>query len=1014
MRLRFHLLLSALLFLTLAAPSTVRAQGDYFGRNKVQYQDFDFKVLKTEHFDIYYYSEEEDAARMASRLAERWYARLSTVLNHQLRGRQPLILYASGPHFRQTNAIEGELGEGTGGVTEAAKRRIVLPFAGPIQATDHVLGHELVHAFQYDITNTNGNSGANSALGLPLWFIEGMAEYLSIGPVDPHTAMWMREAARREKLPDIRNLDDPRYFPYRYGQALWAFIGGKYGDRTVGTLLRAGIGRDGLDGAFKQILGVDEKELSKEWHDAEMAAYRPIAEATKMPASFARPVITMKQTDRGGDMNVSPELSPDGSRIMFFSSRDLFSIDLYLADAQTGKIIRKITDTATSPHFESLQFLTSAGAWAHDGKRFVFPGISQGEPILVIVDADSGRKEQEIRLKELDEVLNPAWSPDGNSIAFSGLRGGYNDLFIYDLGAKNLRRVTNDAFAELDPAWSPDGREIAFSTDRFSTKLPSLQAGELRLAILDVASGQIREAGGFDGAKNISPQWTSDGRALYFLSDRQGITNIYRASLEGGSPTQLTNILTGVSGITDLSPALSVAEGRVVFSAYENDGYDIYALDGAQALAGTQPIDLPTQAAVLPPRRTGEGIVFSALRNPSITAPETPAKAPAQPYKAKWSLDYAGQPTIGVGTDPFGTYAAGGMSLLFSDILGNHLLATSAQVTSRFDEIGGSAFYLNRQHRWNWGVGADQTPYVSSAFATGYVDSNGQTAYLEREYRILQTDRGVSGVLAYPFSVAQRVEVSGGFRQIGLKEDVRDQVFDLFGNQLSQQTSTLATYPTLNLGQASGALVYDTSISGITSPIRGSRYRLELSQTTGSLKYTGVLTDMRTYLMPVRPFTFAMRGLYYGRYGSGSSDQRLPTLYLGYPGLVRGYDPGSFDSGECGAQVNGSCPAFDRLIGSRVAIANAEFRFPLWGAFRRGEFYGPLPIEMALFSDAGVAWGQTDRFATTSSDRKPVSSGGVAARINVFGFAVAEIDYVRPFQRPGRGWVWQFNLMPGF
>src|SRR6266540_2255116 len=286
MRLQLRILLPALLFITLAAPPPARAQGGYFGRNKVQYQDFDFKLLKTEHFDIYYYPEEEDAARMASRLAERWYTRLSTMLNHELRGRQPLILYASGPHFRQTNAIEGELGEGTGGVTEAAKRRIVLP----------------------------------------LWFIEGMAEYLSIGPVDPHTAMWMREAARREKLPDIRKLDDPRYFPYRYGQALWAFIGGKYGDRAVGDLLRASIGRGGIDGAFQQILGVDEKELSKEWHDAEVAAYRPIAEATKMPAAFARPLITMAHS--GGKMNVSPELSPDGSRIMFFSERDLFSIDL--------------------------------------------------------------------------------------------------------------------------------------------------------------------------------------------------------------------------------------------------------------------------------------------------------------------------------------------------------------------------------------------------------------------------------------------------------------------------------------------------------------------------------------------------------------------------------------------------------------------------------------------------------------------------------------------------------------
>jgi Tol biopolymer transport system component len=1018
MRLQLRALLSTLLFVTLLAvllpPAAAYAQGGYFGRNKVQYQDFDFRVLKTEHFDIYYYPEEEDAARMASRLAERWYTRLATLLNHELRGRQPLILYASGPHFRQTNAIEGELGEGTGGVTEASKRRIVLPFAGPLESTDHVIGHELVHAFQYDITNTNANSGQNSALGLPLWFIEGMAEYLSIGPVDPHTAMWMREAARREKLPDIAKLDDPRYFPYRYGQALWAFIGGKYGDRAVGTLLRAAVGRGGLDAAFKQVLGVDEKELSKQWHEAEIAAYRPIAEATKMPGAFAHPLITTEHQGLA-DMNVSPELSPDGTRMMFFSQRDLFSIDLYLADAQTGKVIRKITNTATSAHFESLQFLMSAGAWSHDGKRFVFPGIAKGQPVLAIVDAESGQKEQEITLKDLDEVLNPAWSPDGNLIVFSGLRGGLNDLFIYDLAAKNVRRLTNDAYAELDPSWSPDGRQIAFSTDRFSTKLPSLEEGTLRLAIMDVASGQVREAGGFAGAKNISPQWSQDGRALYFLSDREGITNIYRVAVDGGTPTQLTNILTGVSGVTNLSPAMSAANGRLVFSAYENDGYNIYALEGEQALAGTELVDLPIAAAVLPPRRAGEGPVYASLRNPSIVAPTSAAQAPTEPYKTKIGLDYLGQPMIGVGTDPFGTYAAGSVSALFSDTLGNHVLATSVQATSRFDEFGGGVFYLNRTHRWNWGLGVDQTPYVSSAFETGIVQNGGQNYYLEREYRILQTDRGVSAVTQYPFSSARRVEFSGAFRQLGLKQDVTDRIYDVYGNQISQDTTTLSSYPTLNLGQASGALVYDTSISGIASPIRGSRYRLELSQTAGSINYTGVLTDMRTYVMPVRPYTIALRGLYYGRYGSGAEDPMLPTLFLGYPGLVRGYDPNSFESGECANSVDGSCPAFDRLIGSRVAIANAELRFPLWGAIaRRDQFYGPLPIEMALFADSGVAWGRSTPLGFSGNGRQPVSSVGAAARINVLGFAVAQIDYVRPLDRPGRGWVWQFSLMPGF
>jgi Tol biopolymer transport system component len=1008
--LRLTLSLLVLTLITLVDPTRTWAQGGYFGRNKVQYQEFKFKVLKTQHFDVYFYPEEEEGAKMASRLAERWYARFATLLDHQLRGRQPLILYASGPHFRQTNVIDEDLGEGTGGVTEPAKRRIVLPFAGPIESTNHVIGHELVHAFQYDITNTSVNSGGG-AMSMPLWFIEGMAEYLSIGPVDPHTAMWMREAARREKLPDIKDLDDPRYFPYRYGQALWAYIGGKYGDRMVGDLLRASGGRNGFDAAFKQLLGVDSKQLSKEWHEAELAAYRPIAEATKMPAAFAQPLITKQHS--GGEMNVSPELSPDGSRLMFFSERDLFSIDLYLADAHTGKVIRKITDTATDPHFESLQFLTSAGAWDATGKRFVFPGISEGLPILTIVDADSGKQLREIKLKECDEVLNPAWSPDGNLIAFSGLVGGLNDLFVYDLAASSLRRLTSDAFAELDPAWSPDGKQIAFSTDRFSTALPQLEPGNLSLAIMDVASGQVRQVGGFDGSKNIDPQWSRDGQSLYFLSDRQGITNVYRLPIGGSTPAQITNILTGVSGVTSLSPALSAADGRLVFSAYENDGYNIYSID-TQSASETEPIPLPLNAAVLPPRRSGAGPVYAALQNESAGLPAVNQVPAPQPYKSKLALDYAGQPTIGIGTDPFGTYAAGGVAFLFSDMLGNHVLATAAQVTNRFDEFGGQLFYLNRTHRWNWGVGVDQTPYISSAFATGFDTVNGQDVYVESEYRIKQIDRGFSGLVSYPFNAARRVEFSGGLRQLTLSEDVTDRAFDLFGNQLTQNRTTLASLPTLNLGEASAALVYDTSISGITSPIRGSRYRLELSQSAGSLNYTGTLVDYRTYLMPFRPYTFALRGLYFGRYGRDAEDQRLPTLYLGYPGLVRGYDPGSIEAGECGTQLNGSCPTFDRMIGSRVAIASAELRVPLWGMFGGDRFYGPLPVEVGVFGDSGVAWGSNSRPAFAGGDQKPVSSVGAVMRINVLGFAVAEIDYVHPLNRPGRGWMWQFNLMPGF
>src|SRR6266545_2261251 len=247
------ILAAASVSLAFAAP----AGAQYFGRNKVQYKKLDFQVLKTEHFDIYFYPEERDGIDIAARMAERWHARLERMLNHQLRGRQPLVLYASHPDFEQTNAIEGELGEGTGGVTEPLRRRIVLPLGGPLADTDHVIGHELVHAFQFDITTgPNMAPGQTGAERLPLWFIEGMAEYLSIGPVDSNTAMWLRDAARKEPLPSIKDLDNPKYFPYRWGQAFWAYVGGRWGDQVVRDMLSTAARTGDWRVAIERVLGV--------------------------------------------------------------------------------------------------------------------------------------------------------------------------------------------------------------------------------------------------------------------------------------------------------------------------------------------------------------------------------------------------------------------------------------------------------------------------------------------------------------------------------------------------------------------------------------------------------------------------------------------------------------------------------------------------------------------------------------------------------------------------------------
>ena len=1028
MRSPLTVVLAALALLGLADPSSAQ----YFGRNKVQYERFDFKVLTTEHFDIYYYPEEEAAVRLAARMAERWHARLTRLLQHELSGRQPLILYAAHPHFQQTNILDG-IGEGTGGVTESNRRRIIMPFAGGLAETDHVLGHELVHAFQYDMASGRDSRGRPIGPGLaalPLWFIEGMAEYLSLGPVDSNTAMWVRDAASRDAMPTIDKLDDPDFFPYRYGHAFWAYVAGRWGDRAVGDLLRA-TGPDGdIKAAIAAVLGVDAAQLTKEWHDATKRSFAGVYETARPATAFGRSVISREQG--GGDMNVTPSISPDGSRVVFLSEKSLFSIDMYVADVATGRITRKLVETTSDPHFDSLQFLASAGDWAPDNRRFVFAALHAGQPVLTVIDTTNGDQQGEYEFKDLGEIYNPAYSPDGRQIAFSALKGGVLDLFVFTPETSALQQLTDDAFADLDPEWSPDGREIVWVTDRFSSNLDTLTFGNYRIGAMPfdsrsagaplaqdrtAGSRQVRQLAGFDSGRNSNPEFGADG-SLYFLATPDGIPNVYRLqnAERGGSATRVTNVVSGVSGITPLTPAMSAASAAntLVFTAFENDRYTIYAADTARP-ATVGALATPTgNAAVLPPANRRPDTVVSLLQNTTTGLPQ-PRDYESTDYKAKLLLEGISQPTIGVGVDRFGAYGGGGISFMFSDLLSDHMIGATLQSTNRVEETGGQAMYLNRKSRWTWGLIAQHLPYVTGGYGQGLAVVDGQQVIVQEAVRVTQLNSGASAVAQYPFSRVHRVEFSAGARRIGYDAEVETQFFSpITGQLLDERQEDLPHPEAINLGEATAALVYDSSVYGATGPLLGRRYRFEYAQMAGTLTYGGALADYRRYFMPARPFTIALRGLHYGRYGADAEDPRLTPLFIGQQGLVRGYDYGSFDANECESLDMSSCPAFDRLNGSRVNVASAELRFPLLGLFSRKSYYGAFPIEMALFADAGMAWSQTTRPTFAGGDRDWVRSAGAALRVNLLGFAIAEIDYVRPLDRSRKGWLWQFGLTPGF
>jgi hypothetical protein len=1003
-------------------------QAQYFGQNKVQWEAFNFKVLRTEHFDIYYYEQEADVVHDIGRMAERWYARLSRVFNHSFE-RKPIVLYANPADFHQTTTTPGFIGEGTGGFTDAFMNRVVLPLTGDYAENDHVLGHEIVHVFQYDVAATATRNRQRFALEqLPLWLVEGMAEYLSKGRIDPLTSMWIRDATVHDRLPDIKELTrDPRFFPYRYGQALMAYIGARFGDEAVVRYFLAS-GVIGPEAAVERAIGIDAQQLFNDWRESARELYNPVVQTRGeqgAPIIGRKPLPAEegKRRRRGStELNVAPAISPNGEHIAFLSARELFSIDLFLADARTGKVLRRLVSQDRDSHMESLRFIESAGSFSPDGKTLAFVTFARGDNFLSLVDIDS-RDIDHVRVPGLESIMNVAWSPDGRNVVISGQTTGVSDLFVYDLQSKNVRRLTDDKYADLQPAVSPDGRTVVFVTDRGpNTDLRSLQFGEKRLATIDMQTGVVRELQLFENASHINPQWSPDGNSIYFIANPEGVPDIYRYTLGSGAATRLTAVRTGVAGITDMSPALSVAmrSGDIAYSLFEDDNYNIYTLP--PQTAGTQvALEMPAgtpRAAILPPLRATGSEITAYLNSPEQGLPATNVRFEERGYNPDLRLAYLGPPTIGATVGGGNNAIAGTVAAYFSDVLGQHNLGVTfygsgGATNSIADQLAGEIFYLNQKSRFNWGGLVAHDPYVS-VFYDQFFRPTGEEVI--REYRIIQTFTETSAISQYPFSATRRLEGSAGYQRYAYKEEFEDFIYAPNGELIDRDGGTLPGAYSLNMYTASVAFIGDNSAFGFISPVRGVRYHHEITTLNGDLNFQTALADYRRYFYN-RPVTLAFRGIHYGRYGEDAESEQLSDMYLGQGSLVRGYESWTFNPGlECGIGID--CPVFDRVVGSKLVNASFELRAPLLGPPEFGLLPGSfLPTEIYGFFDLGAAWTEDEavtwKWDTSTDERVPVASAGMGVRM-LLSYIPLEFWVAKPFHRPEEELVYGFTITPGW
>lgn len=1002
--------------------------GQSFGQNKIQYHSFDWKFIKSPHFDIYYYGKGLPLAEFTADIGEDSYEQISKHLRWTLKKPVSIIVYNSHNDFQQTNVTWEYMVEGIGGVTEMFKNRVVLPFEGSYSQFRHVIHHELVHAMINDLIyggSVQSIISGRQRLRIPLWANEGLAEFLSTN-WDTKADMIMRDLAVHDYLPHIEELN--YFMAYKGGQSVWRFIAEKYGREKIGEIFQDMKRTQNAQKGFEQALGMDFDDLTDQWNKYLKKEYWPDVAGRDEIEDIAKRLTDHKK--KRNFYNIAPAISPDGSKIAILSDRSGYA-DIYLIDAISGEEIKRLVKGNRSIDFEELKWLQPGISWSPDGKRIVLAAKSGKQDALYLIDVEKKKRKKMITFR-MDGLFTATWSPDGKKLAFVGNVGNASDIYVYNLETKELVNLTDDVFSDSEPVWNPDGTKIAFVSDRgdflqneYNPKTGEYLKGgiqnhdysQMDIYIVDVSTKKITRVTDTEYNENY-PVWTHTRNMLLYTADYNGVWNILSTELDSGKTTVLTNVLTGIQQLS-----LSRDDRLLVFAGYSDRGWDIYSITNPLLL---KPQEVqPTNYILNREKYADESLAdlrvnkrkgkpsdsrpsgdystyifapqYSQYNAPILTesgktdgeiedSTRTPGKYVPQPYKTRFTLDMiSGNLYI---SNLFGTQ---GMTYFaWSDIMGDHQFSLGTEMVLTLENSDYYFSYAYLKHRTDYYFTAFQT---ANFFSIGYFN----LARL-RHY-------GLGSFMSTPFNRFTRIDY--GFSWHTINYQVWQKI--PYSNQylVVSEEGFSVVIPGISW-------VFDNSINGFTGPVDGFRQNTSLSVSPGwgntRIEFQTFKFDARKYYRIGRDYTIAARimfgksmgrdaqkfflgGTDYWLFGLGETDGKKDRSQYGEVVLDTTNESLLEDIyfTEYATPLRGS--RYAERFGTNVVLANFEFRFPFINYLALGfplkAIFGN--IRGHAFLDVGAAWDKKEEFSDLQVLQKKYSGRlppGSSPFVTNFGLGV--------------------------
>ena len=864
-------LLALWLIAVLAAPTAFAQYIPYFGKNKVNYDRFAWRVYKSPHFEVYYYPEfEQHLARLVSYL-ESAYQHVSSELKHEVQSSIPVVFYKTHSEFEQTNLYPDFIPEQVQAFTEPVRNRMVIPADGAPDRLQGLITHELTHVFEFDLI-PQGIFSRNT----PLWVGEGLADYMR-GEWDSHDLMTVRDAALNDQVPRMSKLEVAGgRTDYNLGHATFDFMAarfGKEGIRQFMYTLRKSIVTTSEDSIYQQTFRMTPKEFDEAFEKWLKERFKPFRDR-------------QRPTDYGTEISPDPEKtsfsqvyafapSPSGELVAAITgNRNDGEADIVMLSARDGSVVKNLTKGYTGKYegvtFPGENFVTGRTIdFSPKGDLVAFVGRTGKGRSLFLVSPLSGEVKKKIPIN-LDEVESPCILPNGKQVLFAATREGIADIYLMNLETGEYKNLTNDPFFDANPRISPDGTLVVYNR-RVS--------GNYKIVMFPLGNPSRRIDLTYGPFADMSPYFSTDGSEVFYSSNEDdGIYNLRSIDIKTGVIRQFTDTMGGNMAPAPLKTSLG---DRVGFISYFKGAYNLYTLDPAEHTTEVeQASSAPTEVVDFQPDVTHQVVAENKRRKRLFEG-----------------LYLEGRPPLNVGVTSNGDFF-GGSQVALTDVLGDQSFLFTVESVRDYRNYSGQ--YTNLSSRWNWGV-------LASDFTRYYFPSLYSYSYSRSDALATERYTGAAAFAVYPLNKFNRVQFSAGFTRI--KSEYQDPSVQL---QIEQQAAAYG-------GQVP---IYDGSSLPLTVTFTRETTRFRefgpLSGSTANLRFEyapGIngLISRRTFDFDVRKY---MR--------VGGTSMLLATRAHVY--VSRGDQPQLFAFGG-----NMEMRGYDYLsfVGSEGFYANAELRIPL-------------------------------------------------------------------------------------